>query len=1030
MSTAGGFIAGSIIGKLLLDKTGWDSSVKAVTTTDQAKLKKSAEQIGASFTAAGKTMGLAGAAIVGSLGAMIKTTANAGDAVSKLSQKTGISTELLSSYKLAADLADTSLEGFATGMRGLARVMNDANTGLAESKRAFDAIGVSYADAEGNLRPLNDVMLDVAERFAEMPDGAQKTATAMELFGRSGMDMIPMLNLGREGLEANRKEAERLGVVFSTQAGVQAEAFNDSLTTLQAGLKGTYQQLAVSLMPALTSFIAKATDAIAKITEWAKEHPGLAEGIGETALKVGLLVAALGPGMMILGKLLTLFPRVIAGIAGIGTAAGLTTIAINAGVVALGYYVIKLMELSAAEDRLRDATRTLAETENKLVDKLSEAAVAADWQFGRMSKLIEAYDGNITALTIAIKKGKEGKDIQEALAKVGAEHAVVLEEQKKKLDGLAGALSGASSNATTLKEELGLTFRRDTEARIKKLNEALLMYRGKLTADQVKAIYEEIGTLSKGLKGLTPNVKEAQAAVDAFLSHLTDGVDTAAEDIADGIAKMMKELHEEIGGGMEKLMLDELPASMKLPPVDTKDAKESVRSFAQEVSTVISDAMRNISRSIVDVFNFKKLFGAVAIDIEFDSSAFDALVDAADSAYRKISDTVSGEYDEIYKTKRREYEDARDLIEDSVMDEAAKKEALKKLDRDYEDWVDLTKKQEKEKLLAIEEQHKRDLDQIRKDEDEARKKLADDEEKRQNSLWFKVKGIVATAIEEIATAWLTSKILDNVSGIFDGIADKAEKALGDGEEGVGGKVKGLGTTIGKFITDIGTGIGGFISGLATGIGTAIVALATAVAEAATILAAAAPAILVVGAIALGLYAGIKAIGALIGGAHGGAGDGMGRVVERQDQQTAILQSIIDFCRNDVSKALLQYGVDYMGKTMDAANAAVGWLDTINGTLTGMKGAASGAVSTQTQMMMVHGSPTQPEYVLPEPDLRAMLAGVRNAADTDTGSSLRPQNTTIQIYLDKNNKLAEYVLQTVKNGSQTNRLRGLSAQSFA
>jgi len=82
------------------------------------------------------------------------------------------------------------------------------------------------------------------------------------------------------------------------------------------------------------------------------------------------------------------------------------------------------------------------------------------------------------------------------------------------------------------------------------------------------------------------------------------------------------------------------------------------------------------------------------------------------------------------------------------------------------------------------------------------------------------------------------------------------------------------------------------------------------------------------------------------------------------------------------------------------------------------------------MMMVHGSPTQPEYVLPEPDLRAMLAGVRNAADTDTGSSLRPQNTTIQIYLDKNNKLAEYVLQTVKNGSQTNRLRGLSAQSFA
>ncbi len=159
----------------------------------------------------------------------------------------------------------------------------------------------------------------------------------------------------------------------------------------------------------------------------------------------------------------------------------------------------------------------------------------------------------------------------------------------------------------------------------------------------------------------------------------------------------------------------------------------------------------------------------------------------------------------------------------------------------------------------------------------------------------------------------------------------------------------------------------------------------------------------------------------------GAGDGMGRVVERQDQQTAILKSIIDFCRNDISKALLQYGVDYMGKTMDNTRRTVEWLQEINGTLRGMKGAYNGATLTRPQMVMTHGTTARPEHIIPDPDLRAMLAG--NARVAQPSASMRPQQQVIQIYLDKNNKLAEYVLGTVKNGSQTNRLRGMAAASI-
>jgi plasmid maintenance system killer protein len=68
-----------------------------------------------------------------------------------------------------------------------------------------------------------------------------------------------------------------------------------------------------------------------------------------------------------------------------------------------------------------------------------------------MGKLIEAYGGNVTALTMAIIKGKEGKEIQEALAKVGKEEAIVLAkkaEEYKKLEKGTNTSSDATKKAT------------------------------------------------------------------------------------------------------------------------------------------------------------------------------------------------------------------------------------------------------------------------------------------------------------------------------------------------------------------------------------------------------------------------------------------------------------------------------------------------------------------------------------------------------------------------------------------------------
>jgi hypothetical protein len=445
----------------------------------------------------------------------------------------------------------------------------------------------------------------------------------------------------------------------------------------------------------------------------------------------------------------------------------------------------------------------------------------------------------------------------------------------------------------------------------------------------------------------------------------------------------------------------------------------------------------------------------------------EATISAANEVYRAQELAISrAEEDQDRARSRHEdaedrkyegqYERDRKAIENSKMTEAQKEAALDALERKFEA-AKLAReigrenakvardraredaryaRQEAEerkieairaaglkKLLDLQNAHQADLDAIRVKEDAAREAQAKKEETRQSSLWFKVKGIFATAVGDMATIFLT-KMFQPVGSL---IGDLASKLVGKGKDsvggaldGVGGKVKGLGATIGEFITGIGTGIGGFISGLAAGVGAAIVTLATAIASAATILAAAAPALVVVGLIAVGVFATIATLKRLIGGASGtGAGDGMGRVVERQDNQISLLTQLRDLTIDNrgqleaMKKALwvistaVQHSKDYLKSSADYLKtiASKGYLSEVVKFLKSIEkklplpGGASGAISTQTQLMVIHGTKSDPEYIF----RGSQLGGLTPA----------PVNLTIPFYLD-GKKLDERMLR-IANG---------------
>lgn len=235
----------------------------------------------------GLLAGLGVSLTLGAFAALVKGAIDSADELNKLSQKIGISVEALSTLQFAAQLSDVGLDTLKTGLKGLSANLTEARSGLGEGAALFQALGISVEESAGNLKSSDTILLEIADRFASVEDGATKTALAVKLFGKSGMDMIPFLNQGSSGIRALMQEAERLGLKLSTGTAQAAEAFNDNLTALKASTSG----LGITLATELLAPLRVVTDAI---------REGQGEATGFAAILGGALKTTL-EAILVLG---------------------------------------------------------------------------------------------------------------------------------------------------------------------------------------------------------------------------------------------------------------------------------------------------------------------------------------------------------------------------------------------------------------------------------------------------------------------------------------------------------------------------------------------------------------------------------------------------------------------------------------------------------------------------------------------------------------------------------------------------------
>jgi len=231
-----------------------DKVTKSFTKASGAvnKQENSLNRLQSAYLAVGKVMGVyfTGKILVG----MVRGLTQVNDMLAKKSQQLGITTEDLSVLSYQAELAGANFETSVLAVQMLSRSMFQASKGISEQSRAFESMGITVREQDGSLRNSQEVMLDIADAFSKMRDGAGKTAVSMVLFGRGGSTMIPMLNEGRKGLEATAEDAKNLGIVLDTDLSKGAEILNDNIFRVIESGTAFKNILANDLVPSINVF--------------------------------------------------------------------------------------------------------------------------------------------------------------------------------------------------------------------------------------------------------------------------------------------------------------------------------------------------------------------------------------------------------------------------------------------------------------------------------------------------------------------------------------------------------------------------------------------------------------------------------------------------------------------------------------------------------------------------------------------------------------------------------------------------------
>lgn len=369
------------------------------------KTKNSFQDLGQKLTKVGNNMKTVGGKITstvtkatatvtafaaGTVYAM-KKAAEYGDRIDKMSQKIGMSRKSFQEWDYIMSQNGGNVETLQMGFKTLVTQIEGVQKGSKDSIKAFQALGVSVKDNNGNFRVADDVFNDVIRKLQQVKDPTQKMILANRLFGRSAAELRPLLNQEASAIDELREKANKMGLILSEQDVKNAVKFSDTMDTFSRVFQAKFATIAMKLMPKFVEILERIlshTDTIERIMSYlfklVEVFINLVDWFVKLDNKWKIVIASAAAFLAILGPLITAIGSIITLLGGIAVALGTTTgavaiamgtfagwIAVFAGIAAGIWAVIKAIQ--ALIDWIKHLNRM--KINNLATDSLSPEAL-------------------------------------------------------------------------------------------------------------------------------------------------------------------------------------------------------------------------------------------------------------------------------------------------------------------------------------------------------------------------------------------------------------------------------------------------------------------------------------------------------------------------------------------------------------------------------------------------------------------------------------------------------------------------------
>ena len=594
---------GSLTLDLILKMGGFEQGMdKAARLTDkrmremEARAKKFGVVIGAA---------VAGAAVAAAAG--VKSAIDYADQLNDMNQRLGVSAEALSGWAYAAKQSGTDIDALGIGLKKLAKNMAEALDPKTSQGKLFDALGVSVTDAAGRLRDVEDVLPEIASKFKDLDNATQESALAMDLFGKSGTDLIEFLNQGADGIAELRAEAREYGMELSGSTLRSADQFNDNLEKLRGAVNGAWNEIAAGMLPRLVEM----SGAMAESAKQTDKLRQFGEGL-----------------VTVLGAIGSSFSFVIGLANRFGTDIGAASEALR------GYQQIaaNMVTGGLADGSITGGMRAIGNAKN------TRQQILADQQ--KQNRLLSAE----AALRNTIA-GLKYVDYTGPLLEGGSQ---------TKDSGLAGRVAAAyGPKASGGGKKKGSSGKSDAQREAEALQQSFKSMNDRLREQidlfgAVGATANERYELEKGaLAGLSPALKE-QLTVQL---DILDGLN-AEKDAQEKLNKIMDEREEAVNRDLKNgaALIEDMKFELSLMGMTNEEREREITlrqlgahaTDEQREAIVALNAQRGqLEEQIGLLDEFRDSVGGIFSDIRDGASAWDAVKDAFDRFADAIFDFAS-----------------------------------------------------------------------------------------------------------------------------------------------------------------------------------------------------------------------------------------------------------------------------------------------------------------------------------------------------------------------------------------------------